>query len=1327
LLGNSIITAMKTWGITFFLALALSLQGQVLTVTNTNDSGPGSLRQAITDANANWSIDRIEFNIPTSDAGYNASTGVFTILVTSAELPSINNRVLTIDGSTQTAFTGNTNTTIFGAGGTVGCDAVALAQVDGPEIEIVDGAGNLKWGLQATERYITINDLAIHSFGNGWFIYDNANLLVRGGGGYFEAFNMVLGSEAHQDMAPAGSDINGAPNFQALGVDDGKFHHNYVAYGSTMGGFLRTGCANWEVYQNDFAHNGLVDQITDGLDVADFTENCVVKENLFRNNGANGLDTYNSHGGHQIENNTSYNNGRLGNETSGMRIYGGYGDTITKNLIYDNVGAGILVTSAAEKHHITQNCIYNNGNVIPAVAPLTTSKQLGIDLLSSSDNHRKGTGTYVTLNDNNDVDAGGNQLQNFPIIDAVIINGANLTVKGFAPAGATVEFFEADQYAGAYMPQGKSFLFSKVEGSGDDMDASTGSYGPGLVNGIAQGTESNANRFEFTVPVPAGFVAGDAITATSFLTANGTSEFCGAFTAVNGSGTLNVNPELNCVYIDVNNDVVAKFGYHNPNNFTVNIPVGANNSFSPSPQGRGQNTSFIAGTHSNEFTVTFPSISALSWYLDGTTVTADINSVRCPADLQVTQTVTNNTPNVGDQVTFTIHIDNLTCGVPATAVQIQYAIDANFTYVSHAGPSSGSYNAGTGLWTIPEVVCGTGQSLQVTVQVNGNGSNTASVLSQNQPDPVSSNNSASENCATGSSGSNNGGIESEGSMARLIAARNYERIIRGQHTFYDRIAQQPTLSDMQSQQLGKTGALSDYLPAVGPQNAPAVIATPTDLIGITNALNVFSVDYLNTAQNRLGSILAIETQNEVYNHTKVICDRLNGATLENIKLINIKGHTFILSHLDQGEGLVDMAVTFVAYKKANGSIEIDARWNQQEYDIQPSDKVYNFQVWSVSESLTRQLVEDILTLMEMDGPVSSLTSSNVAVPTAYVKTGHYEDGKIFLTMVNTVGASEINIMANRTINEQATRTQFGELISLDPAKNEETVVWNTGYLFDSGFEILNDIGGGRDVLYLADGAWGVDFERVVGANSTNFNTLTESGYTFDSSKKHLERDVQFTGNLKNYVSIYRMLRPGHKSVDLSAYNQMTFEASLSGLNEIIVTLVSGDITNWSEQYRITVPVQNAAMGTYSIDFADLVSAGNTPLDLSNILNVTFSIVGDYNSFVPVSFDIANVEFNSNGNPVSTAEYGQVQNGLNVYPNPFSGAAQIDLHLDNSSDVRVELYDLSGKMVDQAALGFQFKGTNTMVYQPQAELLEGVYLMKVITDNRSYTQKVVYRK
>ncbi len=37
------------------------------TVTNTSDSGAGSLRQAITDANANAGADTVDFNIPGSD------------------------------------------------------------------------------------------------------------------------------------------------------------------------------------------------------------------------------------------------------------------------------------------------------------------------------------------------------------------------------------------------------------------------------------------------------------------------------------------------------------------------------------------------------------------------------------------------------------------------------------------------------------------------------------------------------------------------------------------------------------------------------------------------------------------------------------------------------------------------------------------------------------------------------------------------------------------------------------------------------------------------------------------------------------------------------------------------------------------------------------------------------------------------------------------------------------------------------------------------------------------------------------------------------------
>ena len=69
---------------------------QPLIVTNTNDSGVGSLRQAILDANANFGADIINFNI---------GSGAKTIKPLSP-LPAITEAV-TIDGTTQPGFAGN--------------------------------------------------------------------------------------------------------------------------------------------------------------------------------------------------------------------------------------------------------------------------------------------------------------------------------------------------------------------------------------------------------------------------------------------------------------------------------------------------------------------------------------------------------------------------------------------------------------------------------------------------------------------------------------------------------------------------------------------------------------------------------------------------------------------------------------------------------------------------------------------------------------------------------------------------------------------------------------------------------------------------------------------------------------------------------------------------------------------------------------------------------------------------------------------------------------------------------------------------------------------
>ncbi|HNW98518.1 MAG TPA: T9SS type A sorting domain-containing protein [Bacteroidales bacterium] len=92
----------------FIILISEISSGNTFTVTNTNDSGTGSLRSTITSSNSNSGSDVIAFNIPTSDANYNSSTGTWTITLASY-LPYITNGNTTIDGTTQTTNQGDTN------------------------------------------------------------------------------------------------------------------------------------------------------------------------------------------------------------------------------------------------------------------------------------------------------------------------------------------------------------------------------------------------------------------------------------------------------------------------------------------------------------------------------------------------------------------------------------------------------------------------------------------------------------------------------------------------------------------------------------------------------------------------------------------------------------------------------------------------------------------------------------------------------------------------------------------------------------------------------------------------------------------------------------------------------------------------------------------------------------------------------------------------------------------------------------------------------------------------------------------------------------------
>ncbi|MBC7879209.1 MAG: DUF11 domain-containing protein [Anaerolineales bacterium] len=102
-------------------------------------------------------------------------------------------------------------------------------------------------------------------------------------------------------------------------------------------------------------------------------------------------------------------------------------------------------------------------------------------------------------------------------------------------------------------------------------------------------------------------------------------------------------------------------------------------------------------------------------------------------DLSLTKIVDNATPNIGNNVVFTITVTN---GGPnnATNVTVRDLLPAGLTYVSDN--SGGAYNNGTGIWTVGTITNGASATLQITANVATGGikTNSAEVWSADQID-----------------------------------------------------------------------------------------------------------------------------------------------------------------------------------------------------------------------------------------------------------------------------------------------------------------------------------------------------------------------------------------------------------------------------------------------------------------------------------------------------------------------------------------------------------------------------------------------------------------
>ncbi|MBL1179034.1 DUF4347 domain-containing protein [Pantanalinema sp. GBBB05] len=378
-------------------------------VINTNDSGLGSLRQAILDANALVGADIIDFQIP--------GTGVQTINLASA-LPTLTGQVI-IDGYSQTGATQNT-----------------LAVGNNANLRIVlngSGAGSSVNGitLSSVAAGSTIQGLVIQNFqGSGIVISggSNGNTIAGNFIGTDATGTIDQGNAQQGIILNASNNVIGGTTAAARNVISGNNGVGIVflsGSNTVQGNYIGTNAAGTQDLGNSF--DGLQIQAGNNL----IGGSAAGAGNVIAGNDRTGiLLAGTSTSGNQIQGNfigtDSSGTLSLGNSSSGIWLQGGassntIGGTATGagNVIAFNTGLGVvLLPDAGVNNSILGNRLFSNTG-------------LGIDL----------GGNGITANDVGDADTGTNNLQNFPVLTSVSSTTIQGSLNSIANTSFRIEFF----------------------------------------------------------------------------------------------------------------------------------------------------------------------------------------------------------------------------------------------------------------------------------------------------------------------------------------------------------------------------------------------------------------------------------------------------------------------------------------------------------------------------------------------------------------------------------------------------------------------------------------------------------------------------------------------------------------------------------------------------------------------------------------------------------------------------------------------------------------------------------------------------------------------
>jgi autotransporter-associated beta strand protein len=428
--------------------VVLTTAGTTFVVTNTADSGPGTLRQAILDANSNAGTHLIDFNIP--------GTGIQTIAPASA-LPTITGSVI-INGTSQPGSSGKPIIEIDGANAGIGVNGFELSGGNDTLRGLIINRFNANGVLLDTNGqdavdycYVGTNaagTTALSNFGNG--------ILINGISDYTVSGNVISGNGGDGVLVQGAGGTQNSITGNLIGTNAA----GTAGIGNNLDGLSIDNSTGIELNQNTISANGGNGLSLTGAGTTGFFLN---EGNLIGTNSegdqalGNGMNGIFVDGANDtILGNKYYNiftvtyNVISGNAENGILIEGPdtTGTDVSRNYIGTNSAGtaalgngldGVLIDNAAG------NLVGTLGNVISG------NKENGVHILGTNStnnvvaNNWIGSdpeGKFAVGNLQNGIfidNSPGNKLSYFEVGNYVLGNGANgILIQGTGASGNVV-------------------------------------------------------------------------------------------------------------------------------------------------------------------------------------------------------------------------------------------------------------------------------------------------------------------------------------------------------------------------------------------------------------------------------------------------------------------------------------------------------------------------------------------------------------------------------------------------------------------------------------------------------------------------------------------------------------------------------------------------------------------------------------------------------------------------------------------------------------------------------------------------------------------------